>query len=337
VLRLADASANILITGESGTGKELVARNLHNRSLRALGPFVPVNCAALNPGVLESELFGHGRGSFTGAINAHAGLFEQAENGTLFLDEIGEIPLFIQAKLLRVLQDREVRRMGTAKLRRVDVRIISATNSDLETEVENGRFRLDLFYRLNVVVIAVPPLRERISDIPLLIDHFFEKHGRPVRDVHGDTLSAMARYSWPGNVRELENELERVTAFYPRAAEITPDMLSERVLNGGRRADLDIRLLCETSLPRAVGYLEKSLLEKTLRRTNWNKSRTARELGVSRQGLLKKIKRYGILRERPGGGGGAEDRAPGGKRGKRIPGDGARGSEEEILTKDPEA
>jgi two-component system response regulator HupR/HoxA len=224
-------------------------------------------------------------------------LFEQAECGTLFLDEIGEIPLSIQAKLLRVLQDREVRRMGTAELRRVDVRIISATNADLECEVEEGHFRLDLFYRLNVVAVAVPPLRERISDIPILIDHFFRTRSYAVPELHEDTFAAMARYRWPGNVRELENEMERVAAFYPRTREIIPGMLSERVLTGGRSDDLDVRLLCETSLPRAVGYLEKSLLTKTLTRTNWNKSRTARELGLSRQGLLKKIKRYGIIRE----------------------------------------
>ncbi|UCH84980.1 MAG: sigma-54-dependent Fis family transcriptional regulator [Candidatus Latescibacterota bacterium] len=302
VRRLADTQASILITGESGTGKDLVARNLHWCSRRARGPFVPVNCAALNPGVLESELFGHGRGAFTGAVNAHAGLFEQAEGGTLFLDEIAEVPLFVQAKLLRVLQDREVRRMGTAQRRRVDVRIISATNTDLDVEVDEGRFRLDLFYRLKVVDLTVPPLRERVADIPILVDHFFTTRGAPAPSIHKDAFGAMARYWWPGNVRELQNELERVMAFYPRSCEITPGMLSERILTGNRGETLDVRFLYDASLPRAIGYLEEKRLRKTLAETNWNKSQSARELGLSRQGLLKKIKRYGILREEPDAG-----------------------------------
>ncbi|UCG51494.1 MAG: sigma-54-dependent Fis family transcriptional regulator [Candidatus Latescibacterota bacterium] len=302
VFRLADAVANVLIVGETGTGKELIARNLHSCSHRSRGPFVPVNCAALNPGVLESELFGHGRGSFTGAINAHAGLFEQADGGTLFLDEIGEIPSFIQAKLLRVLQDREVRRMGTSEIRRVDVRIISATNADLEKKMNDEKFRVDLFYRLNVVAVHVPPLRERISDIPELVDHFFEVRNAKPPYLENETLELLARYPWPGNVRELENELERVTAFHPRAREITPPMLSERITRRVHDDEFDVRVLCESPLPRAVGYLEENLLRKTLAKTNWNKSQTARELGLSRQGLLKKIKRYGIVRDDPGNG-----------------------------------
>ncbi|MEJ2721895.1 MAG: sigma-54 dependent transcriptional regulator [bacterium] len=300
VRRLADTTASILVTGESGTGKELVARNLHSCSRRAHGPFVPVNCAALNPGVLESELFGHGRGSFTGAVSAHAGLFEQAEGGTLFLDEVGEIPLFIQAKLLRVLQDREVRRMGTAELRRIDVRIISATNADIESEVENGNFRLDLFYRLNVIVIAVPPLRDRTDDIPVLVDHYFRVRSQPPPALDDEALAAMTRYRWPGNVRELENELERIRALHPRTAAITAGMLSKRVLSGGTDEDLDVRFLCDASLPKAVGYLEETMLRKSLNRTNWNKTKTAKELGLSRQGLLKKIRRYGIIRDETG-------------------------------------
>ena len=306
VLRLADTPSNVLITGESGTGKELIARNLHTCSRRARQPFVPVNCAALNPGVLESELFGHGKGSFTGAVHSYAGLFEQAEGGTLFLDEIGEIPLFVQAKLLRVLQDREIRRMGTAHARRVDVRIVSATNVDLEERIDNGSFRLDLFYRLNVFTIRVPPLRERVSEIPELVDHFFTARGVPRRMPIGEeALGLFSRYAWPGNVRELENEIERISVLHPKAPAIEPHMLSDRIKRRPRADTVDVQLLYESPLPRAVGYLEESLVRRTLESTNWNKTQSARRLGLSRQGLLKKIKRYGIEKDR--GGAGAAD------------------------------
>jgi transcriptional regulator with PAS, ATPase and Fis domain len=298
VLRLADTPSSVLVTGESGTGKELIARNLHTCSRRAGRPFVPVNCAALNPGVLESELFGHGKGSFTGAIHSYAGLFEQAEGGTLFLDEIGEIPLFVQAKLLRVLQDREIRRMGTAQVRRVDVRIVSATNVDLEERIENGSFRLDLFYRLNVFTLRVPALRERVSEIPELVDHFFAARGFPRRMPIGEeALALFSRYAWPGNVRELENEIERIAVLHPRAAGIEPHMLSDRITQRPVSETVDVHLLYDSPLPRAVGYLEESLVRKTLASTNWNKTQTARRLGLSRQGLLKKIKRYGIEKD----------------------------------------
>lgn len=304
ILRLADTSSNVLVTGESGTGKELIARNLHTCSRRSVRPFVPVNCAALNPGVLESELFGHGKGSFTGAVNSYAGLFEQAEGGTLFLDEIGEIPPFIQAKLLRVLQDGEVRRVGTSHTRRVDVRVVSATNVDLEERIENGSFRLDLFYRLNVFTLRVPPLRERLSEIPELVEHFFAARGFPRRmPIEEDALSLFFRHAWPGNVRELENEVERIAVLHPDATRIEMYMLSDRIVQRPHSQSVDINLLYDSPLPRAVGYLEESLLRKTLARTNWNKSQSARQLGLSRQGLLKKIKRYGIVRDDPGTGG----------------------------------
>ncbi len=299
ILRFADAASNVLITGESGTGKELIARNLHALSRRADRPFVPVNCAALNPGVLESELFGHGKGSFTGAIQSYAGLFEQADGGTLFLDEIGEIPLFIQAKLLRVLQDREIRRMGTSHPRRVDVRVVSATNADLDARVESGEFRLDLFYRLNVLVLHVPPLRERLVEIPELIDHFLSTRGLPRRRIDEAALAALSRHSWPGNIRELENEVERITVLHPNADEIAPHMISQRIVRRAPSDAFDINVLYESPLPRAVSFLEENLVRKTLATTNWNKSKTARKLGLSRQGLLKKIKRYGIVKEDP--------------------------------------
>ena len=306
ILRLADTPSNVLVTGESGTGKELIARNLHTCSRRAGRPFVPVNCAALNPGVLESELFGHGKGSFTGAVHSYAGLFEQAEGGTLFLDEIGEIPLFVQAKLLRVLQDREIRRMGTAHARRVDVRVVSATNADLDERIENGGFRLDLLYRLNVFTLRVPPLRERVTEIPELVDHFLEARGFPRRmPIDEEALALFSRYSWPGNVRELENEVERIAVLHPKAARIEAHMLSDRITHRARAETVDVHLLYDSPLPRAVGYLEESLVRKTLAVTNWNKTQTARRLGVSRQGLLKKIKRYRIVRD-PGASGAAD-------------------------------
>lgn len=299
ILRFADATSNILITGESGTGKELIARNLHGFSERFDRPFVPVNCAALATGILESELFGHGKGAFTGAIAAHAGLFEQAGGGTLFLDEIGEVPPSIQAKLLRVLQDKEVRRMGTATTRRVDVRVISATNADIEKKIDDGTFRLDLFYRLNVLSIRVPSLRERVADIPELIDHFFALRGIPARRLDAEAAACLARHRWPGNIRELDNEIERVSVLYPRSGLVEAAMLSDRVQGRCSPELFDVSLLYEAPLPQAVGYLEENLLRKMLAKTNWNKSRSARELGLSRQGLLKKIKRYGIEPETP--------------------------------------
>ena len=294
IRQLADVSANILITGESGTGKELVAKNLHSCGPRRNGPFVAVNCTALSPGILESELFGHGRGSFTGAVQAHAGVFEQADGGTLFLDEIGDISSSVQSKLLRVIQSREVRRMGASHVRRVDVRLVSATNADLETKVRDGTFRLDLFYRLNVVEVSLVPLREHRDDIMELIDFFFASRGIMTPEVPNSTRDVLFRYPWPGNVRELENELERIIAFQPDVTRITPDVLSGRVLQGPSAEDIDVACFYETSLPQAVGYLEENLLRKMLLQNNWNKSQAARKLGLSRQGLLKKIKRYGI-------------------------------------------
>ncbi|MFQ5510731.1 MAG: sigma-54 interaction domain-containing protein [Candidatus Krumholzibacteriia bacterium] len=297
IIQVADSPASVLITGESGTGKELVARNLHARSRRGGNRFVPVNCTALNPGVLESELFGHGRGSFTGAIRSHSGLFEQANGGTLFLDEISEVPPFVQAKLLRVLQDREIRPMGASEARHVDVRIVAATNASLEQRIEQGSFRLDLFYRLAVVELEVAPLRERLSDIFDFIEHFFGLRGLRVPKVCDKTRQVLMQYHWPGNVRELQNEMERILAFHPGVREIAVDMLSRRVRKHPCRDTLDVKLLHDAPLPQAVGYLEENLLRKTLTQTNWNKSESARQLGLSRQGLLKKIKRYGITNE----------------------------------------
>jgi len=294
IRRVAGCDVTVLVTGESGSGKELVARNLHALGERCEKSFVAINCAALSPGVLESELFGHGRGSFTGAVQSHAGLFEQADGGTLFLDEIGEIAPFVQAKLLRVLQDRQVRRMGAETVRSVDLRVVAATNANLEQRVEDATFRMDLFYRLSVVEIRVAPLRERIEDMFDFIHHFFAKRGMSTPRLAGDAQELLTQYRWPGNVRELQNELERILAFYPSVTEIQPSMLSTRVTRDPGGGPIDIDVLYQTKLPRAVGYLEENLLRKSLEQNNWNKSRAARELGLSRQGLLKKIKRYGI-------------------------------------------
>jgi transcriptional regulator with PAS, ATPase and Fis domain len=297
VLTLSGSDVSVLITGDSGVGKEVLARNLHRFSRRRCRPFVSVNCAALAPGILESELFGHSRGAFTGAVRAHEGLFEQATGGTLFLDEIGEIPAFIQAKLLRVLQEGEVRRMGEGGVRHVDVRLLSATNANLGAMVTAGSFRKDLFYRINVVEAHIPPLRERPEDLFDLLDHFFDRAAMTPPELTDGVRRMLRRYSWPGNVRELQNELERLVALHGAPSIITPDMLSERVTDevGGTR--LDVSVLYDAPLSRAVSHLEVSLLTKALIQTNWNKSKTARRLGLSRQGLLKKIKRYGINRE----------------------------------------
>ncbi len=297
VLTLSASDVSVLITGESGVGKEVLARNLHRFSRRRDRPFVTVNCAALAPGILESELFGHNRGAFTGAIRSHAGLFEQADDGTLFLDEIGEIPTFIQAKLLRVLQDGEIRRMGEGGVRRVDVRVISATNADLNRMVKDGTFREDLFYRINVIEAEVRPLRERIGDIDDLVANFYRRRGVTPPEIDDGARMLLTRYSWPGNIRELENELERLVALHGAPVRIMPGMFSTRVTEAAGGTRLDVRVLYDAPLSRAVSYLEQNLLKKTLIQTNWNKTQTARQLGLSRQGLLQKIKRYGISRE----------------------------------------
>ena len=300
IRRIGPTGVNVLVTGESGTGKELVARNVHRLSERCAGPFVAINCAALNPGVLESELFGHGRGAFTGAVAAHTGLFEQADGGTLFLDEVGDIPLPTQAKLLRVLQDREIRPMGSTSVRRIDVRIVAATNVDIERAVRDGDFRLDLFYRLNVLRVELRPLRERPIDIMDLIAHMFESRGMEPPAVSPEAEQVLMRHDWPGNVRELQNEIERMLALHPGMTSIDAEHLSDPIRRDPANRALDVRLLYDSPLPRAVGYLEENLLRKTLEQTNWNKSASARILGLSRQGLLKKIKRYGISVTPPG-------------------------------------
>jgi transcriptional regulator with PAS, ATPase and Fis domain len=225
------------------------------------------------------------------------GLFEQASGGTLFLDEIGEIPPFIQAKLLRVLQEGEVRRMGEGGVRRVDVRVLSATNANLGALVAEGGFRKDLYYRINVVEAHIPPLRERPEDLFELVRHFFERRGSEAPRLDADARRILGAYSWPGNIRELQNEMERLVALHGVVAAISPGMLSDRITDevGGTRVDAAV--LYEAPLARAVSHLEANMVKKALIQTNWNKSKTARRLGLSRQGLMKKIKRYGISPE----------------------------------------
>jgi DNA-binding NtrC family response regulator len=289
--RAAPSAGTILITGESGTGKELVARAVHEASGRR-GAFVAVNCAAIPADLIESELFGHTGGAFTGAKQARAGLFEAAHGGTLFLDEIGELPPAVQPKLLRALQEGAVRRVGADREREVDVRAVAATNRDLEADVHAGRFREDLFWRLNVIRLRVPPLRERPFDIPLLVDYFIAKAsdraGRPPLDVSPEALAVLTAYAWPGNVRELENAVERAVAL-ARGTRLEPDDLPERVRTGGEASALVARGHAQRLTLREI---EREYILDTLRRTGGNKTRAAEMLGLDRKTLYRKLDEY---------------------------------------------
>jgi two-component system nitrogen regulation response regulator NtrX len=298
--RVAKTPARVLITGENGTGKELVARALHQQSTRASGPFVEVNCAAIPGELIESELFGHMKGSFTGAVADRAGKFEQAHQGTIFLDEVGDMSLAAQAKVLRVLQDGVVTRIGGSKAVEVDVRVLAATNKNLESEIGEGRFREDLFYRLNVVPIHIPPLRERREDIPLLVAHFValltSREGIAPRTVTPDAVERLVHLEWPGNVRELRNTIERllILSAGPR---ITADDIARLV---GRRdpeqTGLGSLLECKT-FEEFKHAAERAFLLAKLREFDWNVSETARALDMPRSNLYKKIERYTLTRE----------------------------------------
>ena len=293
--RAAEYKTTVLLTGESGTGKEVLARAIHAQSGRRNESFVAVNCAAIPENLLESELFGHARGAFTGADRARRGLFVEADGGSLFLDEIGELPPCLQVKLLRALQEEEVRPVGESKPRRVDVRVIAATARDLEADVQTGRFREDLFYRLNVVRVRVPPLRERREDIPLLVDHFVahfrEALGRPLRTVTDDALEKLVHYPWPGNVRELENVIERA-AILAEGDRITVRELPANLVEpqAGPRTPSP----GDFSLRRARRALEADLIRRALAATHGNRTRAATLLGISHRALLYKIKEYGL-------------------------------------------
>jgi two-component system response regulator AtoC len=291
--RAAAFKSTVLITGESGTGKEVLARAVHAQSPRRHEPFVAVNCGAIPETLLESELFGHVRGAFTGAERSRRGLFAEADGGTLFLDEVGELGLALQVKLLRVLQEEEIRPLGDAKARPVDVRVIAATARDLAAEVAAGRFREDLFYRLNVVHLEVPPLRERPRDVPLLVDHFVAQFraalGKPLRAVSDDALARLVAYRWPGNVRELENVIERA-AILAEGDTITLRELPQNVVAAedveGAQADM--------SLKRARRAAETLAIRRALRATGGNRTHAARLLKISHRALLYKLKEYAI-------------------------------------------
>jgi two-component system nitrogen regulation response regulator NtrX len=299
--KVASTPARVLISGENGTGKELVARAIHRQSPRHDKPFIEVNCAAIPQELIESELFGHVRGSFTGAVADRAGKFEQAHRGTLFLDEIGDMSLAAQAKVLRVLQDGVVTRIGGSKTIAVDVRVIAATNKDLPDEITGGRFREDLFYRLNVVPISVPPLRERREDIPLLIQHFLgllaENEGVTPRSMAPEAVEALQALEWPGNVRELRNTIERllILAGGPKiqAADVER-LVGRRTAEDG--TGIGSLASCAT-FEEFKQEAERAFLLAKLRAYDWNVSETARALDMPRSNLYKKIERYALTRE----------------------------------------
>ncbi len=290
IKKVAHGRSSVLITGESGTGKEVVARTLHYHGARAEKPFIPINCTAIPEGLLESELFGHVRGAFTGAHASKRGLFEKADGGTLFLDEIGDMGLGLQSKLLRVLQDREIRPVGGTQSVKVDVRIITATNKDLEAELAAGRFREDLYYRLNVIPVHIPPLRERPEDIPPLVDFFLRKHSEGERrTVSPEVLKKLCGRPWRGNARELENVLERALALSD-AAEIRPEDLpggeDEEVVD---RAEDLLRSAAEQRM--CLRELEDRYIDHILALTGGNKVRAARILGIDRKTLYRRAER----------------------------------------------
>jgi two-component system response regulator AtoC len=298
IKKVAQYKSTILITGESGTGKELVARALHYHSDRSQNPFIPVNCGAIPENLLESELFGHAKGAFTDAIRTKKGLFEEADDGTLFLDEIGELPAQLQVKLLRVLQDGEIRRVGESKSIQIDVRIIAATVKNLAKEVNEGRFREDLFYRLNVLPIHLPPLRERKEDIPLLVNHFIKKYAQSLsKNVVGIQPKALERfmnYSWYGNVRELENMIERAIVLTDRD-QIELENLPIEIQDFQDKIQMTPLSEDEYSIKKASKVLEMNLIKKALKKTKGNHTHAAKILEISHRALLYKIKEYGIL------------------------------------------
>jgi len=291
VERVTPSELPVLITGETGTGKELVARAVHMTSRRASRAFVAHNCGATPDSLIESELFGHARGAFTGAVADRQGLFDAADGGTLFLDEIGDGSPLLQMKLLRVLQEGEARRVGDTRVRRVDVRVVSATHRSLDERASEGRFRADLFYRLNTLQVRLPALRDRGDDLLLLAQHFVrraaERDGRTAPTLSAAFIDRLRCHSWPGNVRELANVCAFAVLLADGADELQPRHLPETMRDGAERP-------VASGLHAETRALEERRLRETLERVRWNKSRAARELGLSRQGLLKKLRRYGL-------------------------------------------
>jgi two-component system NtrC family response regulator len=308
VIRVAPTETTVLILGESGTGKELIARAIHGNSPRAHGPFVAVNCAAIPETLLESELFGHVKGAFTGAIRDRVGKFEAAERGTVFLDEIGEMRPDLQVKILRVLEERMLERVGDNKLIRVDVRVLAATNKDLSKAIQAGEFREDLYYRLNVVPLQIPPLRERREDIRPLAQHFLKRLGASPRlTIAPEAFRALESYDWPGNVRELENALERAMIFH-RGDVISLADLPETIRAPKAKEAVPLPM----SLPEAglsLEEVEKELILRALQKHDWNQSRAARYLGITRHTLLYRIEKHNIARPGSRGGQTEEEKA----------------------------
>jgi DNA-binding NtrC family response regulator len=301
VKKVAPANSPALILGESGTGKELVARAIHTNSLRENKPFIKVNCAALASGVLESELFGHEKGAFSGAVRRKPGRFEIAADGSIFLDEIGEISLDVQVKLLRVLQEKEFERVGGTETLKMQARIITATNKNLEELVRQNKFREDLYYRLNVVPVQMPPLREHKQDIPLLINHFIKKYmhesDSPIVDIGPDTLAYLENYDWPGNIRQLENVIERALVM-STGTHLSPEDLPQNILSAQVKSGLKLQEKVENkvhNLTSMVEDYEKNLIYNILKECNSNIAKAARLLNIKRTTLRYKMEKYGLL------------------------------------------
>jgi len=298
IRKISDYKTTVLITGESGSGKELIARAIHYNSPRSNKPFVAINCSAIPDTLLESELFGYVKGAFTGANKDKKGLFEEANGGTLFLDEVGDLPVPLQVKLLRVIQEEEIRRVGSSQTQKVDVRLITATLKNLSEEIKKGSFREDLYYRLNVLPIHIPPLRERKEDISLLVDHFLcrfsEEMKKPVQKVAPEVIQILTDYSWPGNVRELENTIERAMVLETSdilTIQHLPDVVKNQEVNPAIKAAAN-----ELSIKKMMTIMEQELIKKALEKTNGNRTWAAKLLEISHRALLYKIKRYGLER-----------------------------------------
>jgi transcriptional regulator with PAS, ATPase and Fis domain len=297
--KISSSDSSVFVLGENGTGKELVAKAIHFYSPRKDNIFLALNCSAFNDNLLDSELFGHVKGAFTGAIKDKRGLFEQANGGTLFLDEIGDTSLSMQVKLLRVLQEGTYLPVGATSPKRSDVRIIAATNKPIKEMMKSGEFREDLFYRISVINVDLPPLRDREEDVPILIDHFIDKKcsnsGLQSKQLSKKTLEKMLDYGWPGNVRELENEIERLVVLSGSDKTVTPDMLSSRILDFGREEFSAARgVRTSGSLKDALEELETLMIKEGLKRCNFNKSKLSKELGISRASLIMKVDKYGL-------------------------------------------
>lgn len=295
--KIKTSDSTVMISGENGTGKELIARAVHYNSPRKDKVCLTVNCSAFNENLLDSELFGHVKGSFTGAVKDKKGVFEAADKGTIFLDEIGDMSPSMQVKLLRVLQEGTIMPVGATEPRKVDVRVITATNKDLKAMVETGEFREDLYYRINVINVHLPPLRDRKEDVPILVDHFLDKgcqeKGLPKKRLGKRAMEKILDFNWPGNIRELQNEMERLVVLSGEDQMIGVELLSPRIKEFGDSAKIQgVRVAGK--LKDALEELEKTMIREGLKRTNWNKSRLAKELGISRAGLIMKVEKYGL-------------------------------------------